>query len=75
MSRQSLLNLLSMVNLGVVSYDPEARERPRRVSPVQSREQVEEEPGGFAIPHTLCDGPCANIYCPSQVALLKGESV
>ena len=72
MSGQPLLDLSCIVNLGVVNHDGEAGELRGGVRPVQRGQQVQEQPRGFAVPHTVLGRARGDIERPGQVALLIG---
>ncbi len=64
MGREPVLDFFSLVNLGIVDYDREVRTEGRRVSPIERVEQIQEEPGGFAIPDTGSDGAGGEVQHP-----------
>ena len=58
------------MNLGIVHHHLEVQEGARGVGAVQGLEQVQEEPRGFAVPHTVGNGAGGDIERPGQVAFL-----
>ena len=57
MGCEPLFHLACVVNLGIVGDDGEMEEEWRGVGPSERVEQVEEEAGLLALPHTMRDGP------------------
>ena len=72
MSNPPLRDFLGLVELGVVDHDREEGEVRRRVRAIECLQQVAEEAGLLALPHTRSDGPGAQIQSPGQIALLVG---
>ena len=60
-----MLNFSGFVNLGVVGDDGEVSKERRGVRPVEGLQQIEKEPGLFALPRTLRDGSRGDISGPS----------
>ena len=72
MSSHPLLDFLGFMQLRLIDYDGQRRKERHGVCPLERGEQLNKQPGLFALPHTMGDHTGGDVQSPSQRALLVG---